>query len=145
MAESTSWTKTLRPLVPFEPLFRATPSMNPEFHFDDVDVVVNRNSLRKLLDFCVGRSDTQNNPAREPTDKASPEYRRGGPRRRVAGSKGGRPFHLPGSEPPSMYYVIASAAHVFVCAPCLSPAPSAPSGGRSVATPSEFPYLPHLV
>lgn len=29
--------------------------MNPGFRFDNVDVVVNRNSLRKLLDFCSGR------------------------------------------------------------------------------------------
>lgn len=29
--------------------------MSPEFCFDGVDIVVNRNSLRKLLDFCNGR------------------------------------------------------------------------------------------
>lgn len=29
--------------------------MNPSFRFDDVDVLANRNSLRKLLDFCAGR------------------------------------------------------------------------------------------
>lgn len=29
--------------------------MNPDFRFDDVDIVVNRNSLRKLLDLCGGR------------------------------------------------------------------------------------------
>ncbi|KAF6825143.1 hypothetical protein CMUS01_09946 [Colletotrichum musicola] len=43
------------PEFPFEPLFRATVSMNPSFRFDDVDVLVNRNSLRKLLDFSTGR------------------------------------------------------------------------------------------
>ncbi len=42
------------PRYPFQPLFRATASMTPEFRFDDVDIVVNRNSLRKLLDFCNG-------------------------------------------------------------------------------------------
>ncbi|KAK1498164.1 hypothetical protein CABS01_17033, partial [Colletotrichum abscissum] len=29
-----------------EPLFRATASMNPSFRFDEVDILVNRNSLR---------------------------------------------------------------------------------------------------
>ncbi|PHH87038.1 hypothetical protein CDD83_9397 [Cordyceps sp. RAO-2017] len=43
------------PQFPFEPLFRATAAMKPGFRFDDVDIVVNRNSLRKLLDFCSGR------------------------------------------------------------------------------------------
>ncbi|KAK5988184.1 hypothetical protein PT974_12324 [Cladobotryum mycophilum] len=40
----------------FEPLFRSTAIIAPEFRFDNVDVVSNRNSLRKLLDFCAGRS-----------------------------------------------------------------------------------------
>ncbi|KAI8278781.1 geranylgeranyl pyrophosphate synthetase [Colletotrichum sp. SAR11_57] len=44
------------PEFPFAPLFRATTSMNPSFRFDDVDILVNRNSLRKLLDFSAGRS-----------------------------------------------------------------------------------------
>ncbi|KAL4403416.1 hypothetical protein CABS03_15245 [Colletotrichum abscissum] len=43
------------PEYSFEPLFRATASMNPSFRFDEVDILVNRNSLRKLLDFCQGR------------------------------------------------------------------------------------------
>ncbi|KAK6840247.1 hypothetical protein PG987_006113 [Apiospora arundinis] len=43
------------PQFPFEPLFRATSSMNPSFRFDDVDVLTNRNSVRKLLDFSAGR------------------------------------------------------------------------------------------
>ncbi|KAJ9148652.1 Geranylgeranyl pyrophosphate synthetase [Pleurostoma richardsiae] len=43
------------PNFPFEPLFRAAALMNPSFRFDDVDIVVNRNSLRKLLDFSEGR------------------------------------------------------------------------------------------
>ncbi|KAK0369742.1 hypothetical protein CLIM01_12900 [Colletotrichum limetticola] len=44
------------PEFPFTPLFRATASMNPSFRFDDIDILVNRNSLRKLLDFSAGRS-----------------------------------------------------------------------------------------
>lgn len=44
------------PQYPFGPLFQATAVTNPEFRFDDVDVVVNRNSLRKLLNLCAGRS-----------------------------------------------------------------------------------------
>lgn len=43
------------PKFPFEPLFRATVSMNPSFRFDGVDVLANRNSFRKLLDFAAGR------------------------------------------------------------------------------------------
>lgn len=43
---------------PFEPLFRATSMMRPEFRFDNVDVVVNRNSLRKLMDLCHGRVES---------------------------------------------------------------------------------------
>ncbi|KAK1957307.1 hypothetical protein LY78DRAFT_401263 [Colletotrichum sublineola] len=46
------------PEFPFEPLFRATATMNQSFRFDDVDPLVNRNSLRKLLDFCAGRHKT---------------------------------------------------------------------------------------
>ncbi|KAK1451093.1 hypothetical protein CCUS01_11272 [Colletotrichum cuscutae] len=30
--------------------------MNLSFRFDDIDVLVNRNSLRKLFDFSTGRS-----------------------------------------------------------------------------------------
>ena len=36
--------------------FQAVEIIRPSFRFDDVDAVVNRNSLRKLLDFCHGRS-----------------------------------------------------------------------------------------
>ncbi|KAK2005273.1 hypothetical protein LZ32DRAFT_612238 [Colletotrichum eremochloae] len=43
------------PESPFAPLFRATASMNPSFRFDDVDILVNRNSLRKLFNFSAGR------------------------------------------------------------------------------------------
>ncbi|KXH68194.1 hypothetical protein CSAL01_11478 [Colletotrichum salicis] len=43
------------PEFPFAPLFRATASMNHSFRFDDVDILVNRNSLRKLLNFSAGR------------------------------------------------------------------------------------------
>lgn len=44
------------PKYPFEPMFQAAAVMNPQFTFDDVDIVVNRNSLRKLLDFSCGHS-----------------------------------------------------------------------------------------
>ncbi|KAI1498341.1 hypothetical protein F5X99DRAFT_420649 [Biscogniauxia marginata] len=43
------------PQYPFRPLFQSLASMKPQLCFDDVDVVVNRISLRKLLDFCEGR------------------------------------------------------------------------------------------
>ncbi|KAI0112275.1 hypothetical protein GGR51DRAFT_557459 [Nemania sp. FL0031] len=42
------------PRYPFEPVFRAAVAMNPTINFADVDVVINRNSLRKFLDFCGG-------------------------------------------------------------------------------------------
>ncbi|KAH7329082.1 Rad17 cell cycle checkpoint protein-domain-containing protein [Stachybotrys elegans] len=44
------------PRYPFEVVFRAIEAMDPARRFDDVDLLVNRNSLRKLLDFCSGRS-----------------------------------------------------------------------------------------
>lgn len=47
--------KSRAPRYPFEPLFRAAEVMSPDYRFCDVDVVINRNSLRKLLDFCHGR------------------------------------------------------------------------------------------
>ncbi|KAF2009145.1 hypothetical protein BU24DRAFT_474013 [Aaosphaeria arxii CBS 175.79] len=34
---------------PFEPLMQATSLMNPDFKFDDVDIVCDRNTLRRLL------------------------------------------------------------------------------------------------
>lgn len=37
------------PRWPFEPMFRAAEVMRPDFKFDDVDVVINRNSLSILL------------------------------------------------------------------------------------------------
>ncbi|KAJ1333092.1 RAT1-interacting protein [Microdochium nivale] len=43
------------PKFPWEPMFQATASMNSTFRFDDVDVLTNRNSLRKLLEFSNGR------------------------------------------------------------------------------------------
>lgn len=43
------------PKYPFEPIFWALDLMNPSIRFDDVDVVCNRNSLRKLLDLASGR------------------------------------------------------------------------------------------
>ncbi|KAF2491446.1 hypothetical protein BU16DRAFT_552210 [Lophium mytilinum] len=43
------------PKHPFEPAFQALSAMNPNVRLDDVDIVANRNSLRKLLDFAAGR------------------------------------------------------------------------------------------
>lgn len=40
------------PEYTFRPVFDAVEVMNPDFLFDEVDVIVNRNSLRKLLNFC---------------------------------------------------------------------------------------------
>ncbi|KJZ79156.1 hypothetical protein HIM_01307 [Hirsutella minnesotensis 3608] len=39
----------------FKPLFDATATMTPEFRFDAIDVVIGRNSVRKLFDFCAGK------------------------------------------------------------------------------------------
>ncbi|KAI0152692.1 hypothetical protein GGR57DRAFT_503556 [Xylariaceae sp. FL1272] len=47
------------PKYPFEPLFRAADTMNPQMRFDNVDVVINRNSLRKFLD--LGGGPTKSN------------------------------------------------------------------------------------
>ncbi|KAK0706115.1 hypothetical protein B0T26DRAFT_837000 [Lasiosphaeria miniovina] len=41
---------------PFQQVFQAAEFMSPGFRFSDVDVVVTRNSLRKLLDLCARRS-----------------------------------------------------------------------------------------
>ncbi|UPX17246.1 uncharacterized protein EKO05_0007612 [Ascochyta rabiei] len=43
------------PRYPFEPAFRALSAMNTGAQLDDVDIILNRNSLRKLLDFAAGR------------------------------------------------------------------------------------------
>ncbi|KAK3332868.1 geranylgeranyl pyrophosphate synthetase [Cercophora scortea] len=40
----------------FYQVFQATALMRPEFRFNDVDVVTTRNTLRKFLDFCHGRT-----------------------------------------------------------------------------------------
>ncbi|KAB5518727.1 geranylgeranyl pyrophosphate synthetase [Coniochaeta sp. 2T2.1] len=48
-----SWTTTT---YPFEQVLSATAQMRPNFTFGAVDVVVTRNSLRKLLDFCSGKA-----------------------------------------------------------------------------------------
>ncbi|KAK2014528.1 hypothetical protein LZ32DRAFT_603259 [Colletotrichum eremochloae] len=42
------------PKHPFEPMLRAAASMNPHASFDDIDIIVNRSSLQKLLKFCTG-------------------------------------------------------------------------------------------
>jgi hypothetical protein len=43
------------PQYPFEVVFRALKSTGTRYRFDTVDTLVNRNSLRKLFDFCAGR------------------------------------------------------------------------------------------
>jgi hypothetical protein len=44
------------PTYPFEPMFAALDLMKPDFNFGGVDLVTNRNSLRKLLHFASGRA-----------------------------------------------------------------------------------------
>ncbi|KAK7427012.1 hypothetical protein QQZ08_006439 [Neonectria magnoliae] len=43
------------PEYPFEVVFRALEVMNPDYKFNNVDVLVNRNTLQKLLDYCAGK------------------------------------------------------------------------------------------
>ncbi|KAI4692886.1 uncharacterized protein J4E88_001256 [Alternaria novae-zelandiae] len=43
------------PKYPFEPVFAALAVMKPNVVLDQVDIIANRNSLRKLLDFSAGR------------------------------------------------------------------------------------------
>lgn len=43
----------------YEPTFQAISSMNPTANFETVDVMVNRNSLTKLLDFVAGKRTDQ--------------------------------------------------------------------------------------
>lgn len=43
------------PKFPFEPAFRALSIARPEANLDDIDIIVNRNSLRKFLEFAGGR------------------------------------------------------------------------------------------
>ncbi|KAK2767046.1 hypothetical protein FQN54_006364 [Arachnomyces sp. PD_36] len=43
------------PHYPFEPIFKSLSIMNPQASFSSVDLVTNRNSLRKLLDFADGK------------------------------------------------------------------------------------------
>lgn len=43
------------PDYPFEVVFQAAELMNPTVRFDEIDVLTNRNSLRKFFDFCKGR------------------------------------------------------------------------------------------
>ncbi|KAL2282567.1 hypothetical protein FJTKL_10636 [Diaporthe vaccinii] len=42
------------PLYPFEPMFQSLSVLNPGFRFDDVDLIINRNSLSHLLRFVNG-------------------------------------------------------------------------------------------
>lgn len=42
------------PSFPFEPMFQSMSVLNPGFRFDDIDLIINRNSLRHLLRFTGG-------------------------------------------------------------------------------------------
>ncbi|KAF1953430.1 hypothetical protein CC80DRAFT_149001 [Byssothecium circinans] len=42
---------------PYEPMFHALNIMNPNFQFHNVDVIADRNNLRKLLEFVAGKSN----------------------------------------------------------------------------------------
>lgn len=44
------------PTYPFEVVFQSTELMNPSLRFDSIDVLVNRNSLRKFFNLCMGRT-----------------------------------------------------------------------------------------
>ncbi|KAF2109569.1 hypothetical protein BDV96DRAFT_585800 [Lophiotrema nucula] len=44
------------PSRPYAPMFHAIESMKPNFKFNDVDVVAERNNLRTLLEFCQGKN-----------------------------------------------------------------------------------------
>jgi hypothetical protein len=45
------------PCYQFEPLFQACAIMNRKKRFDNIDVVINRSSIRKLLTFASGERD----------------------------------------------------------------------------------------
>jgi hypothetical protein len=45
------------PRDPYQPMFQALSIMNPEYKFNDVDVLADRNNLRVLLDFTQGKSN----------------------------------------------------------------------------------------
>ncbi|KFA81288.1 hypothetical protein S40288_04848 [Stachybotrys chartarum IBT 40288] len=53
--QSTDKNARRAPKYHYESVFRAIEIMKPTYLFDDVDVLINRNSLRKLLDLCAGR------------------------------------------------------------------------------------------
>jgi hypothetical protein len=47
------------PKFPFEPLFRALQVMDPSVDFSEIDVVTDRNSLRKLFNFVAGKEKSR--------------------------------------------------------------------------------------
>ncbi|KAI1265396.1 hypothetical protein F5Y18DRAFT_51050 [Xylariaceae sp. FL1019] len=74
------------PDYPFEPLFRAADAMKSDTRFDNVDVVINRNSLRKFLDlgggahkssFCVNVAMVHNTMIVERCEKSARDLIRG--------------------------------------------------------------------
>ncbi|KAI8933053.1 hypothetical protein NX059_009699 [Plenodomus lindquistii] len=46
-----------QPRDPYSPMFHALSAMNPNYRFNDVDVLADRNNLRVLLEFCQGKSN----------------------------------------------------------------------------------------
>jgi hypothetical protein len=44
---------------PFDPTLRALDVMNPDYRLDDVDIVCDRSSLRRLLDFSTGKNSQE--------------------------------------------------------------------------------------
>ncbi|KAL6852637.1 hypothetical protein ACO1O0_007185 [Amphichorda felina] len=48
----------LLPTYPFEPVFRAAGVMNPGIRFNSMDILLRRNTLRKLLTFCRGQKQS---------------------------------------------------------------------------------------
>lgn len=51
----TAQTSLRVPEYPFEPVFQAMSILNPDVQLDAVDLILNRNSLRKLLDYAAGK------------------------------------------------------------------------------------------
>ncbi|KAI1332929.1 hypothetical protein F5Y16DRAFT_357016 [Xylariaceae sp. FL0255] len=73
-------------MYPFEPVFRAAEVMNPMLDCDDLDIVINRNSLRKLFNFlsgsltdsfCVGLAMVHNTLFVERCERSARELIRG--------------------------------------------------------------------
>ncbi|KAJ4377433.1 hypothetical protein N0V83_000258 [Neocucurbitaria cava] len=53
----TDYNYARQPRDPFSPMFHAMSVMNPNYQFNDIDVVADRNSLRVLLGFTQGKAN----------------------------------------------------------------------------------------